>query len=48
MTRVTKGERHLRLHFTDIGDSNGTKDTRCTPYYLIIVHEEAGIECAHE
>jgi hypothetical protein len=48
MTRVTKGERHLRLHFPDIGYSDGTKDTRCTPYYLIAVHEEAGVECAHE
>jgi hypothetical protein len=48
MTRVTKGERHLCLHFPDIGDSDGTKGTRCIPYYLIAVHEEAGDECAHE
>jgi hypothetical protein len=48
MTRVTKGERHLCLHFPDIGDSDGTKGTRCVPYYLIAVHEEAGDECSHE
>jgi hypothetical protein len=48
MTRVTKGERHLRLHFPDVGDSDGTKGTRYLPYYLIAVHEEAGDECAHE
>jgi hypothetical protein len=48
MTRVTKGERHLRLHCPDIGDSDGTKGTRCIPYYLIAIHEEAGDECAHE
>jgi hypothetical protein len=48
MTRFTKGERHLRLHFPDIGDSDRTKGTRCIPYYLITVHEEAADECAHE
>jgi hypothetical protein len=48
MTRVTKGERHLHLHFCDIGDLDGTKGTRCILYYLIAIHEEAGDECAHE
>jgi hypothetical protein len=36
MTRVTKGEEHLRLH------------TRCIPYCLIAVHEGAADGCAHE
>jgi hypothetical protein len=30
-----------------VGNSHGTKGTRCFPYYLIAVHEEAGDECAH-
>jgi hypothetical protein len=31
----------------NIGNSDGTKGTRCVPYYLIAVHEEVGDECAH-
>jgi hypothetical protein len=31
-----------------VGNSDGTKGTRCVPYSLIVVHEEAGDECAHE
>jgi hypothetical protein len=32
----------------NIGNSDGTKGTRCVPYSLIAVHEEAGDEGAHE
>jgi hypothetical protein len=30
-----------------VGNSDGTKGTRCVPYYLITVREEAGDECVH-
>jgi hypothetical protein len=32
----------------NIGNSDGTRGTRCIPYCLIAVHEGAGGECAHE
>jgi hypothetical protein len=32
----------------DLENSDGTKGTRCIPYYLITIHEQAGDECAHE
>jgi hypothetical protein len=31
-----------------VGNSNGTKGTRCVPHSLIAVHEEAADEGAHE
>jgi hypothetical protein len=31
-----------------VGNADGTKGTRCIPYSLIAVHEEADDECAHE
>jgi hypothetical protein len=46
-TRSYKGRKISPLTLPNIGNSDGTKDTRCTPYYLITVHEEAGDECAH-
>jgi hypothetical protein len=46
-TRSYKGRKVSPLTLPNIGNSDGTKDTRCTPYYLIAVHEEAGVECAH-
>jgi hypothetical protein len=30
-----------------VRNSDGTKGTRCVPYSLIVVHEEAGDEGAH-
>jgi hypothetical protein len=38
----------LCLLVPNIGNLVGTKDTRCVPYSLIAVHEEAGDGCAHE
>jgi hypothetical protein len=48
MTRVTKGKRYLRFHFPISGIRMEQKGTRCIPYCLIAVREEAGDECAHE
>jgi hypothetical protein len=31
-----------------VGNSDGTKGTMCVPYSLIVVHEEAADEGAHE
>jgi hypothetical protein len=47
MTRVTKGERHLRLHFPIEKIQMEQKGTRCIPCCLITVHEGADDECAH-
>jgi hypothetical protein len=46
-TRSYQGRKVSPLSLPNIGNSDGTKDTRCTPYYLIVVHEEAGVERAH-
>jgi hypothetical protein len=48
MTRFTKGEKHIRLHFPISGIQMEPKGTRRVPYSLVAVHEEAGVECVHE
>jgi hypothetical protein len=40
-------EKGISAYTSQYRNSDGTKDTRCTAYYLIAVHEEAGVECAH-
>jgi hypothetical protein len=47
MSKFTKGEKHLCLHFPISGILMEPKGTRSVPYSLVAVHEEAGDECAH-
>jgi hypothetical protein len=48
MIRGYKGRKTSPLTPPNIGNSDGTKGTRCTPCCFIAVHEGAGDECAHE